>query len=187
VITRRSDSPRSLQSLFLSEWFDLAHDNVIAIGFHRYSYAAEAATLHETWSRGIFCAEPGSGLCAGQERKPSNFRFNTSEQTCRKPRPPAPFAFLQAMPGIRPDASGDRLYVDPALPDWLPDITLTDMKIGRPRFDLRFSRDGRDTQWEVLRGEAGLVAALRPGNTCNWEFVGSLSRGRMVSYAVTAR
>jgi hypothetical protein len=91
------------------------------------------------------------------------------------------------MPGIRPDASGDRLYVDPALPDWLPDITLTDMKIGRPRFDLRFSRDGRDTQWEVLRGEAGLVAALRPGNTCNWEFVGSLSRGRMVSYAVTAR
>jgi hypothetical protein len=74
---------------------------------------------------------------------------------------------LHSMPGIQPGAPSDRLYVDPALPDWLPDITLTDMKIRRPRFDLRFWRDGRDTQWEVLRGEAGLVSALRPGSTCN--------------------
>ena len=34
------------------------------------------------------------------------------------------FALLQAILGIQPDAPRDRLFVDPALPAWLPDITL---------------------------------------------------------------
>jgi hypothetical protein len=34
------------------------------------------------------------------------------------------------------------LYVDPALPDWLPDVTLTNLRLGKRRFDIRFERDG---------------------------------------------
>ena len=34
------------------------------------------------------------------------------------------FTLLQAMLGIEPDAPRGVLYVDPALPDWLPDVTL---------------------------------------------------------------
>ena len=62
------------------------------------------------------------------------------------------FMLLQAMLGLQQDAPRGKLYVDPALPDWLPDVTLTDLRLGRQRFDIRFWRDGRETKWEVLRG-----------------------------------
>ena len=41
------------------------------------------------------------------------------------------FALLQAMLGITPDAPRGTLYVDPALPAWLPDVTLIDLRLGR--------------------------------------------------------
>jgi hypothetical protein len=31
-----------------------------------------------------------------------------------------------------------RLYVDPALPNWMPDVTLIDLRLGRKTMDLRF-------------------------------------------------
>jgi hypothetical protein len=39
-------------------------------------------------------------------------------------------ALLQAMLGIVPNAPGGRLYVDPHLPPWLPDMTLLDLRLG---------------------------------------------------------
>jgi hypothetical protein len=41
---------------------------------------------------------------------------------------------LQAMLGLQQDAPRGKLYVDPALPDWLPDVTLTDLRLGRRPF-----------------------------------------------------
>jgi cellobiose phosphorylase len=67
------------------------------------------------------------------------------------------FALLQAILGIRPDAPRDRIYVDPVLPQWLPDITLLDLRVGRRSFDIRFWRDGDTTRFEVLRGAARCV------------------------------
>jgi cellobiose phosphorylase len=67
------------------------------------------------------------------------------------------FALLQAMLGIQPDAPNDKLYVDPHLPEWLPDITLLDLRLGRRHLDIRFHRDGETTMWEVLRGDAKVV------------------------------
>jgi len=32
----------------------------------------------------------------------------------------------------------EKLYVDPALPAWLLDMTLIDLRLGRQRFDIRF-------------------------------------------------
>jgi hypothetical protein len=60
-----------------------------------------------------------------------------------------------------PDAPRGRLYVDPALPDWMPDVTLIDLRLGRKTMDLRFWRDGEETEFEVLRGDASSVV-LRP-------------------------
>ena len=37
-----------------------------------------------------------------------------------------PSMLLQAILGLQQDAPHGKLYVDPALPDWLPDVTLTD-------------------------------------------------------------
>ena len=68
-----------------------------------------------------------------------------------------PFMLLQAMLGLQQDAPRGKLYVDPALPDWLPDVTLTDLRLGRQRFDIRFWRDGKDTLFKVLTGKRDSV------------------------------
>ena len=64
---------------------------------------------------------------------------------------------LQAILGIDQDAPRGKLYVDPALPDWLPDVTLTDLRLGKRRFDIRFWRDGKDTVFKVLKGSKEVV------------------------------
>jgi cellobiose phosphorylase len=64
---------------------------------------------------------------------------------------------VQALLGIQPDAPNDRLYVDPWLPEWLPEITLTDLRVGHHVLDLRFARDGGATQVEVTRGDRHVV------------------------------
>jgi hypothetical protein len=69
----------------------------------------------------------------------------------------SPFMLLQAMLGIDQDAPREKLYVDPALPDWLPDVTLTDLRLGKRRFDIRFWREGKDTVFKVLKGRRDVV------------------------------
>lgn len=61
------------------------------------------------------------------------------------------FAMIQAMVGIYPYAPLNVLLVDPHLPDWLPNITLSNLKVGESRADIRFYRnkDG-DSDYEVL-------------------------------------
>jgi hypothetical protein len=72
-----------------------------------------------------------------------------------------PFVLLQTMLGIQPDAPHERLYIDPALPDWMQDVTLIDLRLGRKTMDLRFWRDGEQTKFEVLRGDASSVMLRR--------------------------
>jgi hypothetical protein len=45
-----------------------------------------------------------------------------------------------------------KLYVDPSLPQWLPDLTVLDLRLGTGLFDIRFWRDGGETRFDVLRG-----------------------------------
>ncbi len=49
------------------------------------------------------------------------------------------------------------LHVDPALPDWLTDVTLYGLRLGAREFDISFRRDGAATRFEVLRGDAAAV------------------------------
>jgi hypothetical protein len=65
---------------------------------------------------------------------------------------------MQMIVGFQPDAPAGKLYLDPALPDWLPDLTMRDLRVGQDTFDLRFQRDGPATRFEVLRGDATAVA-----------------------------
>ena len=55
------------------------------------------------------------------------------------------------------DAPRNRLYVDPLLPSWLPDLTVQDLRIGKHRMDIRFWREGEQTEFEVIRGDRKLV------------------------------
>ncbi len=63
------------------------------------------------------------------------------------------FSLVQAMIGFQPDAPNERLLLDPSLPDWLPDLTLRGLRVGRAVFDIRFRREGDATAFEVLRGD----------------------------------
>jgi hypothetical protein len=64
------------------------------------------------------------------------------------------------MLGLQQDAPRGKLYVDPALPDWLPDVTLTDLRLGRRRFDIRFWRDGKEAVFNVLKGKSDAVERM---------------------------
>jgi hypothetical protein len=64
---------------------------------------------------------------------------------------------MQAMLGFTQDAPRGKLHVDPLLPEWLPDLTIFDLHVGKQRFDIRFWRDNGQTHFEVLQGDPKAV------------------------------
>jgi glycogen debranching enzyme len=73
----------------------------------------------------------------------------------------AVFAFLQAMLGLYPYAPLKLLVLDPHLPEWLPEITLRDLRVGKARVSIRFRRgnDGK-TGYRILE-QAGKLHVVR--------------------------
>lgn len=59
------------------------------------------------------------------------------------------FHMLQTMLGLRADMLHRKLYVQPTLPDWLPDIALQHLQLGSCSLSLRFWREGNTSRWEV--------------------------------------
>lgn len=59
------------------------------------------------------------------------------------------FHMLQTMLGLHADVPRHKLYVQPTLPDWLPDIELKHLKVGSCSLSLRFWRKGDISHWDV--------------------------------------
>jgi glycogen debranching enzyme len=137
------------------------HDNsLIALGMRRYGFDAEAAALARDISGAAshFLLNQLPELYAGLQRDPTSFPVQyLGANVPQAWAAGTPFALLQAMLGIQQDAPRGKLYVDPVLPVWLPDVTLTDLRLGRRRFNIRFWRDGKGTLFEVLRGNRNAV------------------------------
>lgn len=143
------------------------HDNaIIALGFKRYGFGAETARI----ARGL--SEAGSHFLFNQlpelftTTAPRPAEFPVQYLGANVPQAWAAgsvFMLIQAMLGLMPDATHRKLYVDPELPSWLPDLTLVDLRIDRLRFDIRFWREGEETKFEVLRGSAKAVQRGRMG------------------------
>jgi glycogen debranching enzyme len=146
------------------------HDNsLIALGMRRYGFAAEAAAVARDISRaaGHFLLNQLPELYGGLQRDPTSFPVQyLGANVPQAWAAGTPFMLLQAMLGLQQDAPGGKLFVDPALPDWLPEITLTDLRLGRRRFDIRFWRDGMDTVFKVLKGKSGSVERRSIVRTC---------------------
>jgi hypothetical protein len=53
------------------------------------------------------------------------------------------------MLGLRASAPNHCLYIDPYLPDWLPELTLRRVEVGKASVDLKFWRDGDSTKWDA--------------------------------------
>ena len=71
------------------------------------------------------------------------------------------FDLLRALLGLDADAHRKKLYIDPVLPRWLPEITVHKLRVGTARIGLRFWRDGEATRHEVLAVEGELEVEQR--------------------------
>jgi glycogen debranching enzyme len=140
------------------------HDNgLIALGFKRYGFAAEAAQIARDISEAAsyFASYRLPELYAGVQREPGTFPVQypganvPQAWACG-----ATFQLLQAILGIQADAPSNRLYVDPELPHWLPDVTLHGLRVGDAKLDLTFVREPDRTRWDakVLTGKIDVLA-----------------------------
>jgi glycogen debranching enzyme len=138
------------------------HDNaLISLGFRRYGFAAEANRIVRDISgaASYFVLHQMPELYSGLQRDPTNFPVQyLGANVPQAWAAGSVFAMLQAIIGFQPDAPAGKLYIDPILPDWLPELVLKDLRVGHHIFNLRVWRDGEETQFEVLKGPASAVS-----------------------------
>ncbi|GAN77334.1 amylo-alpha-1,6-glucosidase [Acidisphaera rubrifaciens] len=137
------------------------HDNaIIALGFKRYGFAAEAGRIARDISGAAshFQSNQLPELYAGIQRDGTNFPVQyLGANVPQAWAAGSVFMLLQSILGIVPAAPERRLYVDPVLPHWLPDVTLVDMRVGDQVFDIHFTGNGDGAAFEVLRGDPAAV------------------------------
>jgi len=137
------------------------HDNaIIAMGFRRYGFNAEAARVARSVSEAgsHFLLNQLPELYTSTQRHEPSFPIQyLGANVPQAWAAGAVFMLMQTMLGFMPDAPRGKLYVDPDLPPWLTDLTVTDLRLNQHQFDIRFWRDGNKTKFEVLRGDKKMV------------------------------
>ena len=137
---------------------------MIAGGFRRYGFEAETAKV----AKGVFdAAERLLGyrlpeLYAGLHRAEAS--FPVQYPGANVPQAWAAGSVLRLiaiLAGIHAttDAAGSRIYVNPVLPEWLPSLTIRNLRAGGGSLDLALN-DGQvevlmnTTKFEVIHGPA---------------------------------
>jgi glycogen debranching enzyme len=137
------------------------HDNaIIAMGFKVYGFHAEAARVaHDvSFAASHFILNRLPELYTAPERSESNFPVQyLGANVPQAWAAGSVFLLTQALLGFIPDAPRNKLYVDPSLPAWLPDLTMRDLRIGKQKLDIRFWREGEETAFDVIQGDPNLV------------------------------
>jgi glycogen debranching enzyme len=141
------------------------HDNgLIAQGMKRYGFATEANQLAQDVmsAASFFMLNQLPELYAGIQRDQADFPVQyLGANVPQAWAAGSVFSLLQAVLGFQPDAPGKMLYLDPVLPEWLPDLLVRDLRVGDQVFDISFTREDGETAFEVLRGDASAVARRR--------------------------
>jgi glycogen debranching enzyme len=137
------------------------HDNaIIAMGFKRYGFHKEAARIAHDVSVAAshFLLNQLPELYTASERNESNFPVQyIGANVPQAWAAGSVFMLTQALLGFLPAAPHNKLYVDPYLPAWLPDLTVHDLRIGKHMLDIHFWREGEQTSFEVIKGDPKLV------------------------------
>jgi glycogen debranching enzyme len=144
------------------------HDNgLIALGLKRYGFHAEAAQV----ARGIIEAASNfvsyriPELFAGAERRAQDFPVQYLGANIPQGwAAGSVFHLLVALLGLRADAPHECLHVDPYLPEWIPDVTLRRLAVGRACVDVRVWRERDRTCWDADVREGRLEVRRR-----SWE------------------
>jgi hypothetical protein len=130
------------------------------MGFKRYGFDAEAARIAHDVSVAAshFQLNQLPELYTASERDETNFPVQyIGANVPQAWAAGSVFMLTQALLGFLPDAPRNKLYVDPSLPAWLPDLTVRDLRIGKNKLDIRFWREGEQTAFEVIKGDPKLV------------------------------
>ena len=137
------------------------HDNaIIAMGFKRYGFGAQAAQVAHDFSFAghHFLLNQLPELYTACQRDKTNFPVQyIGANVPQAWAAGSTFMLTQALLGFLPDAPRNKLYVDPLLPEWLPDLTMRNLRIGRHKLDIRFWRVDAQTEFEVIKGDPDLV------------------------------
>ena len=137
------------------------HDNaIIAMGFKLYGFGAEAARIaHDvSLASSHFQLNQLPELYTAFERHKGTFPVQyIGANVPQAWAAGSAFMLTQALLGFQADAPRNKLYVDPSLPIWLPDLTVQDLRLGKHKLDIRFWRDGEQTAFEVIKGNPKLV------------------------------
>ena len=152
------------------------HDNsLIALGFKRYGFDAEAAHIARDISGAASHFENNQlpELYAGIQKDSTNFPVQyLGANVPQAWAAGSAFTLLHAMLGLAPNAPLAQLTIDPALPDWMPDVTLKDLTVGQMKFSIRFWRDGPATRHEVLAGDPAAVERMPFGSALDFSGAG---------------
>lgn len=70
---------------------------------------------------------------------------------------------VQSMLGLQPLAPLRTLLIDPALPEWMPDLTLSNLQVGDARVTIRFHREADgSTGWKIIEKRGTLFVIQQP-------------------------
>jgi glycogen debranching enzyme len=72
------------------------------------------------------------------------------------------FSILQAILGIYPFAPTHLLLLDPELPEWLPEILVRNLHVGKAVVSIRFYRKGKRSHFDILEKRGRLHVLRQP-------------------------
>jgi glycogen debranching enzyme len=130
------------------------HDNaIIAAGAKQYGLWREANQI----AKAIFDAAAAfqgyrlPELFSGLERTPGSFPVQyVGANIPQAWAAGSIFVFLRAIFGISANVPRNELQLDPTLPEWLQEITITNFKVGDHRMAIRFTGIAPESRFEVL-------------------------------------
>lgn len=144
---------------------------VLATGLWRYGYFDLLERLAKAYfeSAKLFASHRFPEVFSGQPRDaehpfPSIY---PKAQWLQAWSAASAFGMLQAMLGIYPYAPMHTLMVDPHLPEWLPEISVLNIRVGGASACIRFFRKPEgDSDYEVIRRD-GKISILRQRGAMN--------------------
>ncbi len=143
------------------------HDNAwIAAGAKRYGLWEEANKI----AKGIFEAAGKfqmyrlPELFAGSERERDGFPVQYLGANIPQAWAAGSiFMLLRAILGIEPDAHANTISLSPTLPDWLSDLTVSNLSFAGQSLSIRFKGKGAASAFEILEGANGIKIARKEG------------------------
>ena len=136
------------------------HDNaIIAAGAKQYGFWREANQI----AKAIFDAAAAfqgyrlPELFAGTERISSSYPVQYLGANIPQAWAAGSiFMLLRAICGITANVPRNELQLDPALPEWLPEVTIMNFRVGEHRMAIRFAGIAPESRFEILENPGSM-------------------------------